>query len=731
MPGEGEGGSSKIASLFERLVSAKMAAGGTDVTAGMVDVTSTIDAACAAMEPAEMVHVEDFSLSHAMSALEIGCKKMDLGLIEQDEKDQSPLKLVAGGAAPSNLSPEQVVGVMNGLLRAYATYQTGQSQAQTVACSLYLACPGEAGSTPCLDAFCAALANAIDKTINICIDGNVAMDDEVQIRDTSAGQVKPACSSERARTMVAAAEKQAGAKGCPVQRQIARRLTFVRELLSALEHGHKATRKSLREAARHADRAGAALAAIAEEDPPAPPAQDASPAADGDLGVGFVPDLVPRHKLPLPRQVNILTWQGALEELRRLLEALRLACTVANVDRWDSLRELLFRVSRLGPTPPIPRSVLHLAAVPKTQPAGHAPSQQPDRSAAPYQACARLYLEGMGLPESAGSNPAFTELLDRAETTLRTHVQILCLQRTWSQRKLRRYLDDWRLLYEEAEKADASGAMGRLLSEGKAAGQWDLRGQAGGQRPVCCWVEREASLTMAEHLLAGLECELYGQREFQMVYWYLDRLLTIGVQNSRALHDRHALLAGKKTPQAAAATAASIRDLCILEARQSLCSCMTRMCAALRLCGLLPPAFEGPFNSEEQWFDQRFMSFHFVPRPEPLAYADYLASTDTANVSPVQMITYTMDNFTSAGRVLQVVKANPGNAPALPEDVERSVDGMVRVVQQNLLACKLLLGLVSAGTPPRERGMVAELKLTGVHPHFPVLSLSSSKKGKK
>lgn len=53
-----------------------------------------------------------------------------------------------------------------------------------------------------------------------------------------------------------------------------------------------------------------------------------------------------------------------------------------------------------------------------------------------------------------------------------------------------------------------------------------------------------------------------------------------------------------------------------------MCQGLMRSAAALHLAGLVSPR-PNPFNTEEQYFEQRFFMFTQVAAPAPLSYEDY------------------------------------------------------------------------------------------------------------
>jgi hypothetical protein len=73
-----------------------------------------------------------------------------------------------------------------------------------------------------------------------------------------------------------------------------------------------------------------------------------------------------------------------------------------------------------------------------------------------------------------------------------------------------------------------------------------------------------------------------------------------------------------------------------------------RVLLALPLLGMWAPP-QLLFNSQAQRYDQRFASFHTVPRPDPLAYEQYVNSTDVTGASAEQLLRLAQADFAKVG----------------------------------------------------------------------------------
>lgn len=90
-----------------------------------VNITGLLAKASEALPVGQMVQTETFSLFEAMSAVEIGNPKMD-ATASGAEQPKTIDALIDEGLAPVDLTPDQVLAVMDRLLAMEATWCTGE-----------------------------------------------------------------------------------------------------------------------------------------------------------------------------------------------------------------------------------------------------------------------------------------------------------------------------------------------------------------------------------------------------------------------------------------------------------------------------------------------------------------------------------------------------------------------------------------------------------------------------
>ncbi|GAX76015.1 hypothetical protein CEUSTIGMA_g3458.t1 [Chlamydomonas eustigma] len=145
-----------------------------------IDISPLLEKAAAALptDKGTVIHGEAFSLFEAMSAVEIGNPKMDVGMLAAPKTlDQ----LIADGAAPADLSPEQRLEVMERLLQMEATWQTGGSLAQTVFSCLYMLRTARIAHDVCLHAYCMAVCRSCSLIRYIIMQGGVVEEEDCNI----------------------------------------------------------------------------------------------------------------------------------------------------------------------------------------------------------------------------------------------------------------------------------------------------------------------------------------------------------------------------------------------------------------------------------------------------------------------------------------------------------------------------------------------------------------------
>ena len=150
-----------------------------------------------------MVHVEHYNPFTAMTAIEIGHPKLDLGAVSQQADHSKPVRvpeLLAAYPRPADLTLTTTLRIMDATLCRLATHLSGHMQAQTVCTSLYLLRADDAeflDGNIWLSSFLTSVSRCVTAALSIAERSRVCFDDESMILHTQPAQV-PVVSSQRA-----------------------------------------------------------------------------------------------------------------------------------------------------------------------------------------------------------------------------------------------------------------------------------------------------------------------------------------------------------------------------------------------------------------------------------------------------------------------------------------------------------------------------------------------------
>lgn len=227
----------------------------------------------------------------------------------------------------------------------------------------------------------------------------------------------------------------------------------------------------------------------------------------------------------------------------------------------------------------------------------------------------------------------------------------------------------------------------------------------------------------ADNLLAGMDLDLYQPREFLMMFWYLDYLLSQCGDYIKAwalLHPQ----GGLRDRNDSSRVLAYLKQAVPLEAVKWTCTGLMRAIVGLQLAGSMPErAF--PFNSAMETFDQRFSPLHANQHPAPLWYEDFRDTTRVNGLPPPKLYLMAIESLTQAGRVCETFRQKHGDR-ATPEELEE-LGLIARVATQNATALTLLARTAAAQGPAATSAFSISWEFTQ-HPQLPVMALRSAKK---
>jgi hypothetical protein len=145
-------------------------------------------------------------------------------------------------------------------------------------------------------------------------------------------------------------------------------------------------------------------------------------------------------------------------------------------------------------------------------------------------------------------------LIEHATEVLEFTMRSLCASPGRLRRKLRHLIDHWAGLCNVAEDLDMSDVMVQFIS---ARGvQW--AGGWWGARVWSSWVQNYLCRLQILHLALGFKLGLYAEREFLMIYWYIEYVQTSLLDN--LTQAAKSLADGFAADHAAATAAAAVDD---------------------------------------------------------------------------------------------------------------------------------------------------------------------------
>lgn len=104
-----------------------------------MDAKGFLDRVCNEMQPGEMLHGPHFSMTEAMSAIEIGDPKMDQGARLATSPDASlTFEQLLDTHAPTTLPAADVLGACDAMMAAEVAWHQGATMPQSLFSALYL-----------------------------------------------------------------------------------------------------------------------------------------------------------------------------------------------------------------------------------------------------------------------------------------------------------------------------------------------------------------------------------------------------------------------------------------------------------------------------------------------------------------------------------------------------------------------------------------------------------------
>ncbi|XP_066143702.1 N-alpha-acetyltransferase 35, NatC auxiliary subunit isoform X1 [Euwallacea fornicatus] len=641
-----------------------------------VEITDVFKESVKDLQLGELLHDDLFGLFEAMSAIEMMDPKMDAGMLcnRGARKITSFEQAVADGLLTLNeVPPHMLLGIIDGTLARLVSWLEGHSLAQTVFTCLYLHRP-YAPQDRALKVFCLAVYKLLDVIKELLHKAMVFEEEDFQPMQYGF-HLNPDISEQRMIGMLREVEedlhkKARNKQGDPESQAIFARIKFVRILLQVLNSLRKEDQQqnSLNDCQRLLNSAMEMLQIIKDS------VKLGEGARDGEEELACFEPSINQRLLPptFPRYTKIKKRAEAIEHFIDMVERFKVVCKAQGINSFHQAMELFAEFSQSGPCL-VSRSALQLVG-------RNAGSSREALREALRNFCGSHALSSRAIPTARATADAFLARAGRPAALL---LQLSGHNRARQRDKLAVLLEEFALLQEEAERADAACASSLGVPPKPHFATWALYHTLRGQ---------------ALYLLAGFELELYAEHEYYYVYWYLyeciygwlistlsraDSLLQEAWNGTAAVSQGGKGGRRQKPNKTARRPRPHARDAVRLQAFQQLAGGYFKALLGLLRDGLLQAPLPG-FDRERVRFEHRFGAFSRLPAPPPAAYRDFRAAAQAAgSQGSEQLFLCAGRHFAQAGQLLAAGGA--GDAP------------LARTAKTNFV----LLRLLAAGHRPK------------------------------
>jgi len=426
---------------------------------------------------------------------------------------------------------------------------------------------------------------------------------------------------------------------------------------------------------------------------------------------------------------------AGIRESALLFGQLRAVCAVSDVVDFDGMVRWLD--ARTGSAQPVPNALVRSAAqlLGVSEDRGGAGLRPPMLTMLWDSLSSYSGLPADNLKQMLALAPVQEFMTECAYSEL-SRLRLWNLNRGRARRKLRHYLHDWSALQELAETLD--GQLHR-------AGYTTCPALSAPLSPFGSWTLQRTLADMVRFLHLGFELELYAECELPGLYWYLDALHTMSLQQheevQHAANEMAAAVAAAAAASAARAAAAKggkakkaakpkpqkpvqvfsaamQLDISNTHASADMCRAISFLLAGLRRSGLLPE-YDAPYNPVRERLRKRFAPFDSLVRPPPLPLEHFdrvLTKLEGHALGDV---------FSQAGSHFKSARAGfekLAKAEGVQDHVREGATALARVAVSNAVCIATL-----AAKPPAA-GSTAALSFAA-HPAYPVVSIAPPREG--
>ncbi|KAG7201584.1 hypothetical protein KM043_004329 [Ampulex compressa] len=614
------------------------------VTHIWVDITQEFFEAVTDLKLGELLHDELFGLFEAMSAIEMMDPKMDAGMLcnRGNNKSCTFNEAVESGALKlDNLTPSEVIGIIDSTYACIVSWLEGHSLAQTVFTNLYLHQPGEIVDKT-LKTFCYAVYKIIE-IIKDCINKALVFEEEDFQNVTYGYRLQQDITEQKAISMLREVEEELHRKSRirPIDVESEKeyndglalyaRIRFTKmfyQILSLMSRKEQ-LQQNLSDCHRLLCNCSCIIQVMIKT---VNRGEKADEISNHPNIMGFDP-MVNQRLLPptFPRYTKIKPRIEALKYLDELLNRFRTVTMITNHTGFHAALDFFLEFSRQGPCI-LSRSMLQIMYLPVTNRVfGVQNFADVLRDAARNFIAPPSLMPKSTLLQNYQAKDYVDNFLLHCVSLFGSLLQLSGHNRARQRDKLAHLLEDFATLQDEAERVDEYLHTLSLKSDNP--------------RPhLACfrtWILYHTLRVMVMYLLSGFELELYSVHEYHYIFWYLYEFLygwlvsaitraDTFLMEQDVHNDMHKGRGGKKSAKNKKKKSTPRPynlEILMYQAMQNICGGYYKALVGFRMDEKIPLP-EAQFDSERVRYEHRLMPFSILVTPPPVHYREFLEMTD-------------------------------------------------------------------------------------------------------
>ena len=709
------------------------------VTCNWVDITQEFFEAITELELGELLRDELFGLFEAMSAIEMMDPKMDAGMLcnRGNSKPCTFTQAVDSGALKlDNLTPSEVIGIIDSTYACIVSWLEGHSLVQTVFTNLYLHQPSQIVDKP-LKTFCYAVYKIIE-IIKYCINKALVFEEEDFQSLTYGYRLQQDITEQKTIAMLREVEEELHRKSRikPVDMETEKeysdglalyaRIRFTKlfyQILSLMGKKEQ-LQQNLNDCHRLLSKCSYMIQVMIKTVNRGDKADEIS---NYPNIMGFDP-MVNQRLLPptFPRYTKIKPRTEALKYLDDLLNRFRTVTMITNQNGFHAALDFFLEFSRQSPCI-LSRSMLQIVYLPTTNRVfGVHNFADVLKDAARNFIAPPVLMPKTTLLQNHQAKEYVDSFMTHCISLFGNLLQLTGHNRARQRDKLAHLLEDFATLQDEAERVD--GYLQTLFVKSVPP-----------KSHLACfgtWILYHTLRVMVMYLLSGFELELYSVHEYHYIFWYLyeflygwlvsaisraDTFLIDQDAHNDAHKGRGAKKSAKNKKKKSTPRPFDL-EIWMYQAMQNICGGYYKALVGFRMDGKIPLP-EMQFDSERVRYEHRLLPFSSLLTPPPVHYQEFLDMTNAQMHKKNEKVTSEMQylagcrHFHQARNILErALSLYPPNASTVNE-----INDLLKVAKTNFVVLKLLADghQKDSKEPP-----VFDFSC---HQHFPLIKLTKMK----